>query len=97
MADFKASRPMSWPQVIIFLTGLAALTVIHAYFVVPRIIADSRVKWCQDIDTTAAAIRSENAITIRSVEDRLRNIEVRGARVEDKVDRLIERSAVTPK
>ena len=43
---------MTWEQIGVILGALAALTVIHAYFVVPRIMLDCRKEWKQDITET---------------------------------------------
>ena len=77
MTTKNGDNPMTWRQLGTLIAALAALTVVHAYLVVPRVIAESRKEWNEDIAKSIAPIHED----IREVKDRQ-------VRIEDKIDAL---------
>lgn len=43
---------MTWEQIGVLVGSLAALTVVHSYLVVPRVLLEARKVWREDIATT---------------------------------------------
>ena len=84
---------MTWGQIATMLGAIAALAAAHAYFVVPRVVQEARSEWQKDDADLLNTVRAERVMGIDTINARLTVIEARGIRVEDKLDRIIERES----